>query len=52
MLRRLEEKDAPFMIEWMQDDTINCNFRYPFKEMTIEKVNEGIVRTWVSLCTS
>lgn len=42
MLRRLEEKDAPFMIEWMHDDTVNCNFRYPFKEMTLERVNEFI----------
>lgn len=38
MLRRLEKKDAPFMLEWMHDATINCNFQYPFGEMTIEKV--------------
>lgn len=37
MLRRLEEKDAPFMLEWMQDKTITCNFRYPFANMTLEK---------------
>lgn len=42
MLRRLEEKDAPFMLEWMHDDTINCNFQYPFGEMTIEKVSAFI----------
>ena len=24
----LEEKDAPFMLEWMHDHTINCNFQY------------------------
>lgn len=38
MLRKLEEKDAPFMLEWMHDTAINCNFQYPFSEMTIEKV--------------
>lgn len=42
MLRRLEEKDAPFMLEWMHDETINCNFQYPFGEMTIEKVIDFI----------
>lgn len=42
MLRKLEEKDAPFMLEWMHDDTVNCNFRYPFKEMTLERVNDFI----------
>ncbi len=38
MLRRLEEKDAPFMLEWMHDKLINCNFKRPFGEMTIERV--------------
>lgn len=38
MLRRLEKKDAPFMLEWMHDATINCNFQYPFGEMSMEKV--------------
>lgn len=42
MLRRLEEKDAPFMLEWMHDHTINCNFQYPFAEMTLEKVKAFI----------
>ena len=42
MLRKLEEKDAPFMLEWMHDCTINCNFQYPFAEMTIEKVKDFI----------
>ena len=42
MLRGLEEKDAPFMLEWMHDNTINCNFQYPFAEMTIEKVKDFI----------
>lgn len=42
MLRRLKEKDAPFMLEWMHDSEINCYFQYPFKEMTIEGVKSFI----------
>ena len=37
MIRRLEEKDSPFMLEWMHDKTINCWFRYQFADMTLEK---------------
>lgn len=46
MLRRLEEKDAPLMLEWMLDNTINCNFQYPFAEMTIEKVKAFIAGSY------
>lgn len=42
MLRKLEEKDAPFMLEWMHDHTINCKFQYPFEGMTIEEVKDFI----------
>ena len=42
MLRRLEQKDASFMLEWMYDETINCNFRYPFAGMTLEKAKNFI----------
>lgn len=42
MLRRLEQKDAPFMLEWMHDGTINCNFRYPFASMTLERAKNFI----------
>ena len=42
MLRRLEQKDAPLMLEWMQDETITCNFRYPFAHMTLEKARNFI----------
>lgn len=30
MLRKLEEKDAPFMLEWMHDEEINKGFQKPF----------------------
>ena len=42
MLRRLEQKDAPFMLEWMHDKTITCNFSYPFARMTLEKAENFI----------
>lgn len=42
MLRILKEKDAPFMLEWMHDSTINCNFQQPFAEMTMEDVRKFI----------
>lgn len=42
MLRRLNQKDAPLMLEWMHDNTINCCFQYPFADMTLEKVKTFI----------
>lgn len=38
MLRRLMEKDAPLMLEWMQDNTINCFFRFDPKIVTMDTV--------------
>lgn len=38
MLRRLERKDAPFMLEWMHDSEINCNFQADFASSTMESV--------------
>ena len=35
-LRKLEDKDAPFMLEWMHDQDINKCFRKPFKSATME----------------
>lgn len=37
MLRKLEKKDAPLMIEWMHDPDVNCNFRADFAHMTLEQ---------------
>ena len=36
MLRCLEEKDASFMLEWMHDSEINCNFQVDFAALTME----------------
>lgn len=38
MLRRLEEKDAPFMLEWMHDEEITAGFQRPFAQATMETV--------------
>ena len=38
MLRCLEEKDAPLMLEWMHDNEINCNFQADFASSTLESV--------------
>lgn len=37
MIRRLEERDAALMLEWMHDESVNCWFRYPFADVTLEK---------------
>lgn len=44
MLRKLEEKDAPHMLEWMHDETINCFFRFDAANMTYEKALDYIVK--------
>lgn len=36
-LRPLEDRDAPFMLEWMQDPAIACFFRFDAASMTAEK---------------
>ena len=38
MLRRLEEKDAPFMLEWMHDSDIQKGFQKNMMDMKIEDV--------------
>ncbi len=35
-LRKLEQKDAPFMLEWMHDPTVVENLKANFAEKTIE----------------
>lgn len=42
MIRRLEHKDAPFMLEWMHDQDTKRAFRYPFEQSTVESVTEFI----------
>ena len=42
MLRKLEQKDVPYMMEWMQDPGITCNFRANFGAMTEKDVIEFV----------
>lgn len=42
MLRKLEQKDVPYMMEWMQDPGIICNFRANFGAMTEKDVIEFV----------
>lgn len=39
-LRKLKEKDAPFMLEWMHDSEIQECFQRDMKGMTLEKAEE------------
>ena len=41
-LRKLEEKDVPYMLEWMHDPSIACFFRFDAMGMTEEKCLEYI----------
>lgn len=42
MIRKLEQKDAVFMLEWMHDKDITQNFRFPFEQATLESVTRFI----------
>ncbi len=42
MIRRLEHKDAAFMLEWMHDKDTILNFRFPFEQATLESVTKFI----------
>lgn len=42
-LRKLEEKDAPFMLEWMHDPSIACFFRFDAMSMTEKDCLEYII---------
>lgn len=41
-LRFLENKDAPFMLEWMKDAEVHSQFRFDSTEITMDSVNEFI----------
>ena len=42
VLRKLQKKDAPFMLEWMHDSDINCNFQASFASADLSDVYEFI----------
>ena len=41
-LRMLEAKDAPFILEWMKDPSVNCFFRFDPEKITEQSVTEFI----------
>lgn len=41
-LRKLEKKDAPFMLEWMHDNNVTIGFQRNFGEKTIADCEEFI----------
>lgn len=42
ILRKLRREDAPFMLEWMQDPEVNCNFRFSASDYGMEEVKAFI----------
>ncbi|GFI21979.1 spermidine N(1)-acetyltransferase [Lachnospiraceae bacterium] len=49
MIRRLEHKDAVFMLEWMHDKDIIQNFRFPFEQATLQSVTNFIDNSFSNL---
>ncbi len=49
MIRRLKQKDAMFMLEWMRDKDTTQNFRFPFEQATLESVTKFIDNSFSSL---
>lgn len=45
MLRKLMEKDAEKMLEWMHDPDINCYFRFDANDMNMERTIEFIIKS-------
>lgn len=45
-LRKLEIKDAPFMLEWMHDKSVTKNLRTDFSQKTIEEAEKFIKFSW------
>jgi diamine N-acetyltransferase len=41
-LRKLAEKDAPFMLEWMKDENVKCYFRFNSDNITYESTLQYI----------
>ena len=51
-LRKLEQKDASFMLEWMMDKKINCFFRFNPHEVDIKSVEDFINKSCESASDS
>ena len=42
MLRKLEEKDVDYMLEWMHDENVTAHYQADFSSMTRERVLDFI----------
>ena len=42
VLRKLCKDDVPFMLEWMHDPNINCNFRFMASDYGVNEVSTFI----------
>lgn len=42
MLRKLQKKDSEYMLEWMSDESVICNFQHDFKKETKETIESFI----------
>lgn len=47
-LRKLEKKDAPFMLEWMHDSSVVRDLKANFMEKTCEDCNNFIYQSQIS----
>ena len=45
-LRKLEEKDAPLMLEWMHNPTVTNNLHTIFSLKTLSDCEEFIINSW------
>lgn len=49
-LRILKQEDAKWMLEWMHDPEMYCNFRFNAENRTIEQVKDFIVKAVEDAC--
>ena len=41
-LRNLQQKDVPFIYEWMKDPSVNCFFRFDAEQVSLETVQDFV----------
>lgn len=44
--RKLEYKDAEYILEWMKDDECNRFFRFDSKKVDMDSINDFITNSW------
>ena len=51
-IRPLEIKDAPFMLEWMHDESVTCDLKKDFSSMTLKDAESFIIGARESASTN